>query len=185
MMVIDVGNGPPLVLIPGIQGRWEYLRPAIDALARSFRVLTFPLCGERGADRSIRPGAWIRQRRAADHRGARPRRASSGPTICGISFGGLPAIRFAAQHPERTLGADSGVDAGTELAPAAAASRLRAGALAVWSALPGRVAVPAARASLRSAFPDRQRALALSPLADRHVWRARRCRRRAWRSAPP
>jgi hypothetical protein len=33
-MVIDVGHGPPLVLVPGIQGRWEYLRPAIEALAR-------------------------------------------------------------------------------------------------------------------------------------------------------
>ncbi len=42
-MVFEFGQGPPLVLIPGIQGRWEYLRPAIDALSRTFRVLTFPL----------------------------------------------------------------------------------------------------------------------------------------------
>ena len=27
-------HGPALVLVPGIQGRWEYLRPAVDALAR-------------------------------------------------------------------------------------------------------------------------------------------------------
>ena len=33
MDIIDRGSGPPLVLIPGLQGRWEYLRPAVDALS--------------------------------------------------------------------------------------------------------------------------------------------------------
>ena len=47
MTIVEKGSGAPIVLIPGIQGRWEYLRPAVDALARSFHVLTFPLCGER------------------------------------------------------------------------------------------------------------------------------------------
>jgi hypothetical protein len=40
-MVVEFGHGPPLVVIPGIQGRWEYVRPAITALARSFRVFTY------------------------------------------------------------------------------------------------------------------------------------------------
>ena len=43
MDLVDRGSGPPLVLIPGLQGRWEYLRPAVDALSASFRVLTFSL----------------------------------------------------------------------------------------------------------------------------------------------
>ena len=43
MQIIDRGSGPPLVLIPGLQGRWEYLRPAVDALSSCFRVLTFSL----------------------------------------------------------------------------------------------------------------------------------------------
>ncbi len=43
MNIVDRGSGPPLVLIPGLQGRWEYMRPAVDALASSFRVLTFSL----------------------------------------------------------------------------------------------------------------------------------------------
>ena len=43
MELIERGNGPALVLIPGLQGRWEYLRPAVDALSASFRVLTFSL----------------------------------------------------------------------------------------------------------------------------------------------
>ena len=46
MPMIDQGSGPALVLIPGIQGRWEYLRPAVESLSTSFRVITFPLCDE-------------------------------------------------------------------------------------------------------------------------------------------
>jgi 3-oxoadipate enol-lactonase len=99
--MIEFGSGPPLVLIPGIQGRWEYLRPAIDALARTFRVLTFPLCGERGGGQPLDPGLGVdndaRQVLAALDRGGIER-----AVICGISFGGLPAIRFAATSPERT-----------------------------------------------------------------------------------
>ena len=41
--MIDVGTGTPLVLVPGLQGRWEWMRPAVDALAQHFRVLTFSL----------------------------------------------------------------------------------------------------------------------------------------------
>jgi len=47
--VATKGSGTPLVLIPGVQGRWEYMREAVDALARSFRVITFALCGERAS----------------------------------------------------------------------------------------------------------------------------------------
>lgn len=39
MPVIDRGRGVPIVMIPGIQGRrWEYMRPAIEALEGSFRM---------------------------------------------------------------------------------------------------------------------------------------------------
>ncbi len=97
----EFGNGPPLVLIPGIQGRWEYLRPAIDALGRSFRTLTFPLCGERGCDQPLDPALGIdndvRQVTAVLDRSGIDR-----AVICGVSFGALPAIRFAARYPERT-----------------------------------------------------------------------------------
>ena len=55
MQIVDCGTGAPIVMIPGIQGRWEYMRPAIDALAASFRVVTYPLCGERGSRRSLNP----------------------------------------------------------------------------------------------------------------------------------
>ena len=98
--VIEFGSGPPLVLIPGTQGRWEHLRPAIEALARTFRVLTFPLCGERGAAQPFDPHLGF-DNDARQVLSVLDRRALDRAVICGISFGGLPAIRFAATHPER------------------------------------------------------------------------------------
>src|SRR5262245_48577976 len=100
MSLIDVGSGPPLVLVPGIQGRWEYQRPCIDALAKRFRVLSLPLCGERGSegeftatsgfDNDARQIATILDRSGVDR-----------VTICGVSFGGLVAVRFAAMYRHR------------------------------------------------------------------------------------
>src|SRR5262249_53008081 len=49
MIVATRGSGTPLVLIPGLHGRWEYMREAVDALAASCRVFTFALCGERAS----------------------------------------------------------------------------------------------------------------------------------------
>lgn len=89
MQIVDRGSGPPLVLIPGLQGRWEYLRPAVDALSSSFRVLTFSL-GAGDLDGCAQQVASV----LAEKRIARA-------TICGVSFGGLIAVRFAAQHPSR------------------------------------------------------------------------------------
>ena len=45
--MIDCGHGAPIVLIPGLQGRWEWMRPAVDALARKHRVISYSLCDER------------------------------------------------------------------------------------------------------------------------------------------
>jgi pimeloyl-ACP methyl ester carboxylesterase len=98
MQIIDRGSGPPLVLIPGLQGRWEYLRPAVDALSAFFRVLTFSLDdiihAKTGAveGRGLDPYA---DAVAALIAAARVERA----TICGVSFGGLIAVRFAARYP--------------------------------------------------------------------------------------
>ena len=103
MRIIEQGAGPALVLIPGIQGRWEYVRPAFDALSSSFRVVTFPLCDEPSADFAFDASRgfhfYVEQVRAAlDH--CRIERA----IVCGISFGGLVALRFAAAHADRTCG---------------------------------------------------------------------------------
>ena len=89
MNIIDRGSGPPLVLIPGLQGRWEYMRPAVDALSASFRVLTFSL-GSGDLNGYARQLATVMTAARVEH-----------ATILGVSFGGLIAVRFAATYPTR------------------------------------------------------------------------------------
>ena len=126
MHLIDVGSGPPLVMVPGIQGRWEWMKPAVDVLARQCRVITFSLADEptfgahglmrRGPNAGV-PGAhacapgWLWSAKddrfdfscyvdqianAMDAAGVRE------ATICGVSYGGLIAAAFAGRHPDRT-----------------------------------------------------------------------------------
>ncbi|HEX3645487.1 MAG TPA: alpha/beta hydrolase [Vicinamibacterales bacterium] len=101
MELIDRGKGPALIVIPGVQGRWEYAEPAIAALAERFRVITFALAGEgasglpfdeaRGLDNYVDQISAVMRDRKLER-----------AAICGISFGGLAALRFAAAAPERT-----------------------------------------------------------------------------------
>ena len=102
MLTIDRGTGEPLILIPGLQGRWEYMRPTVDALSRSHRVITFSLCDEPSACAPV----------DLDHRGLDGYVAHieavldtltiDRAAICGVSFGGLIALRFAAAMTKRT-----------------------------------------------------------------------------------
>ena len=103
MKIIDVGSGPPVVLVPGIQGRWEWMKPAVDALAKRCRVLTFSLADERTCggpfDAARGFDCYVEQiRDAMDQAGV------SSAAVCGVSYGGLIAAAFAARHPERTSG---------------------------------------------------------------------------------
>jgi pimeloyl-ACP methyl ester carboxylesterase len=98
--VVDRGSGAAVVVIPGVQGRWEWMAPAIDALARRCRVLTFSLADEPTAEAAFddAQGFWcyVDQVRAAlDAAGIEK------ATICGVSFGGLIAAAFASRYPER------------------------------------------------------------------------------------
>ena len=98
--VIDRGKGSPVVLIPGIQGRWEWMKPTVDALARRCRVITFSLSGDPGSGMKADPGAgtdgFVAQiDRVLDRAGLE--RAA----LCGVSLGGLVALRYAAERPAR------------------------------------------------------------------------------------
>jgi pimeloyl-ACP methyl ester carboxylesterase len=101
MQIVDVGTGSPVVMVPGIQGRWEWMKPAVDALARRCRVITFSLADERSArapfDETGGIGSYVDQiREALDARGV------TRAAICGVSYGGLVASTFAARHPAQT-----------------------------------------------------------------------------------
>jgi pimeloyl-ACP methyl ester carboxylesterase len=82
------------VLIPGIQGRWEWMRPTINALARRYRVFSFSLSDLPAGDDSF--GAWTAMiDRALDAAGI------DAATVVGVSFGGLVALHYAAARPGR------------------------------------------------------------------------------------
>lgn len=91
--ILDRGTGSPVLLVPGIQGRWEWMKPAVDALADRCRVITFSL------GRATSAGDTIAQIDAALEQ-ARLERA----VICGISLGGVIALRYALERPDRTRG---------------------------------------------------------------------------------
>ena len=97
---MDMGQGVPVVLVPGIQGRWEWMDPAVEALAKRCRVITGSLPGDRGslceldAHRGFDAHLdWLDQ--LLD--GAGVKRAA----LCGVSYGGLVALHYAAQRPAR------------------------------------------------------------------------------------
>jgi pimeloyl-ACP methyl ester carboxylesterase len=103
MTIVDIGSGPAVVIVPGIQGRWEWLRPGVEALARGCRVITFSLADEPSAqarfDAAAGFSSYVDQvAEAMDAAGLE--RA----VICGVSYGGLIAASFAARHPSRTSG---------------------------------------------------------------------------------
>jgi pimeloyl-ACP methyl ester carboxylesterase len=93
----ELGGGRPLVLIPGIQGRWEWMRPAVDALAARFRVITFSLPGERRS--GLPPRVFDAHADQVDE--VLDRAAVDRAIICGVSYGGLVALRYATRRPAR------------------------------------------------------------------------------------
>jgi pimeloyl-ACP methyl ester carboxylesterase len=101
--MIDRGSGIPVIFVPGIQGRWEWMAQTVDALAERCRVLTFSLCDEptSGFDFDEARGleAYLDQVSEAMRR-ANVERA----VVAGISYSGLVAAEFAARYPTKVLG---------------------------------------------------------------------------------
>jgi pimeloyl-ACP methyl ester carboxylesterase len=101
--MIDRGNGIPIVLIPGVQGRWEWMAPAVNALAERCRVITFSLADEPNSGFAFDEGrgfdCYVDQVRDALDR-AQVAKA----VIIGVSFSGLLAVEFAARYPDRVSG---------------------------------------------------------------------------------
>jgi pimeloyl-ACP methyl ester carboxylesterase len=98
--MVDQGSGTPIVLIPGLQGRWEWMRPTVAALARRHRVITFSLCDERTSGFPCDPARgfenFVDQVDRALDRAGLPDAA-----VAGVSYGGLIAAEYAARRPAR------------------------------------------------------------------------------------
>jgi pimeloyl-ACP methyl ester carboxylesterase len=98
--MFDQGSGPPVVVIPGLHGRWEWAKPALRQLARRCRAISYSLCGDPGSGVGVDPSIgfenFVRQLDGVLDR-ANVERAA----ICGVSFGGFVAVHYAAVRPER------------------------------------------------------------------------------------
>ena len=93
------GDGPPLVLLPGLAGGFELLGPIARILAANYRVISFQSRGENDC-------FALRRRFDLDdlvddlsefldwHFLERP-------AVCGLSFGGVLGLEFAARYPSR------------------------------------------------------------------------------------
>jgi 3-oxoadipate enol-lactonase len=99
-VIFDQGSGPVVAVVPGLQGRWEWMAPALRKLATRCRVISYSLSGDLGSSRAPDPAAgfddYVRQLDEVLD-AARVERA----TVCGISFGGFIALRYAARRRDR------------------------------------------------------------------------------------
>ncbi len=96
--MFDHGTGPPLIVIPGLQGRWEWLRPTLRELQKRCRTVSYTLCGDIGSGAKFDPALgfdnYIRQLDGVFREAGIERAA-----LCGISYGGFIALRYAARRP--------------------------------------------------------------------------------------
>jgi len=91
------GDGPPLVLLPGLAGGFELLGPLARLLARQYRVISYQLRGE--------DDAFALRRRfgledlAEDLAEFLAWYGLEAPPVMGVSFGGVLALEYAARRP--------------------------------------------------------------------------------------
>src|SRR5579864_7745843 len=93
------GEGPPLVLVPGLAGGFGLLGPLARVLAHHFRVISYQLRGE--------DDCFALRRRfglsdlVADLAEFTDFLCLEQPALLGVSFGGVLALELAARFPNR------------------------------------------------------------------------------------
>ncbi len=93
------GDGPPLVLVPGMAGGFELLGPLARLLARRYRVISYQL---RGEDDCFALRRWFGLTDLVeDLREFLDWCGLEAPPILGVSFGGVLALELAARWPRR------------------------------------------------------------------------------------
>jgi pimeloyl-ACP methyl ester carboxylesterase len=93
------GDGPPLVLVPGMAGGFELLGPLARMLAKRFRVISYQLRGEDNCFELRRP--FDLQDLVEDLSEFLDWLCLEKPTVLGVSFGGVLALELAARYPNR------------------------------------------------------------------------------------
>jgi len=93
------GQGPPLLLIPGLAGGFELLGPMARRLSAHFRVISYQLRGEDDCFALRRD--FNLSDLAQDLAEFLDWHCLETPTILGVSFGGVLGLEFAARFPRR------------------------------------------------------------------------------------
>jgi pimeloyl-ACP methyl ester carboxylesterase len=115
---LTVGEGPPLVLVPGLAMRAEDWSPLLSDLATGNRVYALDLLGYGDSDRPVDAEYSVREQ-AEILRGFLDATSLRAPTVLGVSMGGWIALHLAAEHPQYVgrlvLVSSSGFDFPTEI----------------------------------------------------------------------
>src|SRR5581483_3822133 len=93
------GEGPPLVIVPGLAGGSGLLGPLAIVLSSSFRVISYQLRGEDDCFAMRR--RFGLQDLVSDLAEFLDWHCLERPALLGVSFGGVLALEFAARFPRR------------------------------------------------------------------------------------
>jgi proline iminopeptidase len=118
------GTGPPVVLLHGGPGLWDYLAPLAALLDDTFTVIRFD---QRGCGRSTGGGPFTVAQAVDDMDQVRAVLGFDRWAVAGHSWGAELALRYAARHPDRTtaIAYIAGAGAGNDFWGAYAAERDR------------------------------------------------------------
>ncbi len=100
--VFHLGEGDPLILVPGMAGSWKLTLPLAKRLARDFHVITYGLRDDghtwkarHGNNRLVHDIA----QHADDLAGLIDQLGFECPAVMGVSFGGAVALEMAVEYP--------------------------------------------------------------------------------------
>lgn len=93
------GDGPPLILIPGLAGGIDLVTPLAQLLSRSFRVISYQLRGEEDCF-ALRRRFGLRDL-VQDLREFIEWHGLERPDMLGLSFGGVIGLDFASRYSQR------------------------------------------------------------------------------------
>lgn len=97
------GTGPPLVLLPGLGCTHAIWAPQVERFAADHRVIAVDPRGAGGSS-PLRGTRRILPRQAADLAAVVEHLGIDRAVVCGVSYGGVLAQRFALDFPERVAG---------------------------------------------------------------------------------
>ncbi len=95
------GAGPPVVLVHGGPGLWDYLGPVAALIERRARAFRYD---QRACGRSTGEGPHTIARHVADLEALRDHWGLERFTVIGHSWGASLALHYALEHPERLAG---------------------------------------------------------------------------------